>query len=89
MPTVVGGSRVGIAHLTHAAFEVQLLGMSGNIINTFTFEELQWDTVGRLVGRMENDIEPGVDGARTTRAGLWRVSSWSTGFSPCMTIAMC
>ena len=62
-------SVVGMAHPAHAPFEVKLLGMNGNEINTFTFEELQWYTVGALVLIMESDLEPGVDGAQTDDEG--------------------
>ena len=62
-------SVVGMAHPAHAPFEVKLLGMNGNEINIFTFEELQWHTVWALVYDMENDNEPGIDGAQTDDEG--------------------
>ena len=67
-------SVVGMAHPAHAPFEVKLLGMNGNEIKTFTFEELQWYTVGALVYDMENDNEPGIDGAQADDEGRFMES---------------
>ena len=70
----LGRSVVGMAHPAHAEFEIKLLGMNGNLIKTFTFNELQWHTVGGLVASMENDNEPGVDGAQTDDQGRFMES---------------
>ena len=67
-------SEVGMAHPAHAPFEVKLLGMNGNEINTFTFEELQWHSVGSLVHYMEDDDVPGMDGAQADDKGRFMES---------------
>ena len=69
----LGRSVVGMAHPAHAAFEVKLLGMNGNEVKTFTFEELQWFTVGALMRELENDNEPGI-GAQADDEGRFMES---------------
>ena len=64
---------LGLAHPAHAAFEVKLLAMNGNEVNTFTSEELQWFKVGPLVHELEDDNEPGI-GAQADDEGRFMES---------------
>ena len=49
--------------------EVELLGMNGNVIQTFTFKQLHMLTVGTLVWYMEFGSVPGVAGVREDNRG--------------------
>jgi len=54
-----------------AAYDIELVGINGTVITTFTFEELEWETVGWLVGAMEENHVGGVPGARTDDDGVF------------------
>ena len=53
------------------AYGIELVDMNGTVITTFTYEELDWETVGSMVEAMENDMVAGIPGARTDGNGIF------------------
>ena len=57
------------ADTAHAAYE--LVGMNGTVITTFSYEALQWGTVGEIRREMENGDVDGVPPPRTDEHGMY------------------
>ena len=69
-----------------AVYTIQLVGMDGIVLTTFSFEEMELLSVGSLLDLMEDDRIDGVPGAQKDGRGIFMQHAefrfWSMGIRP-------